>query len=81
MDLPELRGTVTPEDSIFLDSGLVKGSTYKYTVAVLDGVHLKRAISSTFEITVKPSKRSGLFIYLVHTEQSRDGGKCSPCIY
>ena len=50
----ELRGTVTPEDSIFLDSGLVKGSTYKYTVAVLDGVHLKRAISSTFEITVKP---------------------------
>ena len=51
--ISEYRGSVGPSDSVFIDSGMVKGSTYEYNIAVLDGVHLKRAISNTFRIKIK----------------------------
>lgn len=49
----EFRGSVGITDSVFIDSGLVKGSSYEFNIVVLDGVHLKRAISNTFRINIK----------------------------
>jgi gliding motility-associated-like protein len=57
------RGSVNSGDSVFIDSGLVKGSRYEFNVAVLDGVHLKRAISNTFSLKIKaPVKPDPLYI-------------------
>lgn len=49
----EFRGFVTGADSVFLDSGLVKGASYKFVVVAFNEALAKEAMSNVFQFKVK----------------------------
>lgn len=53
---PELRATLGAEDSIFLDSGLLKDNTYTYVIAAYDESRDKEAFSNPYVLVVAPPK-------------------------
>lgn len=65
--------TLTGSDSVFIDSGLVKGSQYRYVVAAYDSKYDKEALSNVLEFTVKPSK-APKFMDLLSVSNEHESG-------
>lgn len=50
----QLHATLSSQDSVFVDSGLVTGSVYTYVVAAFDNVLGKEALSNSFRLKIAP---------------------------
>ncbi len=50
----DFRGFVSGADSVFVDSGLVKGASYEYVVTAFNKALAKEAMSNVFRFKVKP---------------------------
>ncbi len=68
-----LRGTVGPEDSVFIDTNVALGQNYTYVIAAYDAETDKEAISNKIEVTLSaPNLPDHLYISCVSGDHETD---------